>query len=243
MIITIFCRLYYDNPSGKIILIENISFFTVFNLFVFKKIIPNKYILFFFRAILHRDSNPQIQYKSLFRPGCSWVPSRLRPDNAAIALHPPRAYPSFARDSLLTSAPLPSLSQYLHLSRYLHPSYKPQIVIQCSIFDILNFQATILYPNPSLAPPSLMKVSRPLIKPPPKTPTCKPPNFKTIKLNCSPPILSLFLFASPQKYRQNDYVVTLIRFYHNVAPLGLKADFACYCYHNFASNEAFFATC
>ena len=52
-------------------------------------------------------------------------------------------------------------------------------------------------------------------------------------------ILSLFLFATPQKYRQNDYVMALNRFYHNVAPLGLKATLACYCYHNFASNEAF----
>ncbi len=55
-------------------------------------------------------------------------------------------------------------------------------------------------------------------------------------------ILSLFLFAAPQKYRQNNYVVALNRFYHNVAPLGLIVALTCHCYHNVASNEAFYST-
>jgi len=49
-----------------------------------------------------------------------------------------------------------------------------------------------------------------------------------------------FCLLSPQKYRQNGYVVSSIRFYHNVAPLGLKAALACYRYHNAAPNEAFY---
>ncbi len=53
---------------------------TIYSLYVFS-------LFLFLGAILHRDFNPQLSIqKSLFRPGYSWVPSRLSSGTASVTL-------------------------------------------------------------------------------------------------------------------------------------------------------------
>jgi len=72
-------------------------------------------MIFIFWAILHRDCHAPCNAKSLFRPGCSWVPSRLSPGTASVPLrlhyHPYRNRRSLGEGDSQSYAAAKALAQ------------------------------------------------------------------------------------------------------------------------------------